>query len=82
MTPAQISAALSVVEALMALIPKWVAAARGRGELTEAEELAFQARQAAVFAAPYAQPEAPPSDPSMKEMPASDVKTDPTKPDV
>lgn len=57
MTTAAIAAALSLVESLVTLIPQWIAAAKAKGELTVLEEAAFQRRQAAVFAAPYAQPE-------------------------
>jgi len=66
MSAAAIAAALAAVEALMKLIPEWIAAAKGRGELSQAQELDFQTRQSAIFAAPYAQPE----------------PTDATKPDV
>ncbi len=59
MTPAEIEAALIVVEQLSKLIPQWVSAAKGRGELTDAEEANFQERQKAVFAQPWAQPESP-----------------------
>ncbi len=67
MTPAEIALALQTVEWLATSIPKWIDGAKARGELSEAQERDFQSRQAAVFAAPYAQPEARP---------------DPTKPDV
>ena len=57
MSAAAIAAALATVEALMKLIPQWIENARAKGELTEAQEADFQARQKAVFAQPYAQPE-------------------------
>ena len=60
MTPAQILAALNVVDALLTLIPQWISQAKGRGELTAEQEAEFQSRQAAVFAKDYAQPEPPP----------------------
>jgi hypothetical protein len=57
MTGAEIGMALQTLEWLANSIPKWINAARARGELTETEERDYQARQAAVFRAPYAQPE-------------------------
>jgi len=53
-----IAAALTIVEELTKLIPQWIASAKAKGELTEAEEQNFQRRQATVFAQPYAQPDA------------------------
>jgi len=52
-----ISAALTVIEELTKLIPQWIASAKAKGELTGEQEAEFQARQAAVFKAPYAQPD-------------------------
>jgi hypothetical protein len=60
MTPAQILAALTVLDSLLTLIPQWIANARAKGELTAEQEAEFQAKQAAVFAKGYAQPEPPP----------------------
>ena len=57
MTAAAIVAALATVEALMKLIPEWIANAKAKGELTADEEREFQARQRMVFSQPYAQPE-------------------------
>ena len=57
MTPAEIALALQTVEWLVGSIPKWIAAAKAAGELTAEQEADFQKRQAAVFGAPYAQPE-------------------------
>lgn len=57
MTPDQILAAIGVADALLGLIPQWIALAKARGELTPEQEADFQKRQAAVFARPYAQPE-------------------------
>lgn len=63
MTASAIAAALSLVENLLALIPQWIASAKAKGELTAEQEADFQARQAQVFAQPYAQPERPPPPP-------------------
>lgn len=60
MTAAEIALALQTLEWLSGAIPKWVEQAKARGELTAQEEAEFQARQRAVFAQPYAQPEATP----------------------
>jgi len=58
MSGAEIGMALQTLEWLATSIPKWIEAAKQRGELTEEQEAQYQARQAAVFKAPYAQPEA------------------------
>ncbi len=60
MTPAEIALALQTLEWLAGSIPKWVSQAKARGELTAEQEADFQARQSAVFAQPYAQPESAP----------------------
>jgi hypothetical protein len=53
-----IALALQTLEWLATAIPKWIAAAKAKGELTAEQEVEYQARQAAVFSTPYAQPEA------------------------
>ncbi len=67
MSAAAIAAAIAVVEELVKLIPQWIANAKAKGELTAEQEVGFQARQAAVFAQPYAQP-APASDPTKPNL--------------
>lgn len=57
MNGAEIGMALQTLEWLATSIPKWIESARAKGELTEAQEAEYQARQAAVFKQPYAQPE-------------------------
>ena len=56
MSGAEIGMALQTLEWLAGAIPKWIAAGRAAGELTAEQEREYQARQAAVFKAPYAQP--------------------------
>lgn len=50
-----------LAERLVQLIPVWIDRARKAGELTEEQEKAYGERQAAVYARPSAQPEAPPA---------------------
>jgi hypothetical protein len=64
MTGAEIAIALQTLEWLAGAIPKWIAEARAKGELTAEQEAAYQARQNAVFAQPYVQPDSQPSPPT------------------
>jgi len=48
-----------LLEWLASSVPKWIAAGRARGELTEAEEAAYLKRQADIFSKDYAQPDPP-----------------------
>lgn len=52
-----IEATLSAIEKLSALIPKLIAQAKAKGELTPEQEADYQRRQEETFRKPYAQPE-------------------------
>ncbi len=54
-----IEAALSAIETLSALVPRLIAQAKAKGELTVEQEADYQRRQQEVFRKPYAQPEQP-----------------------
>jgi len=54
-----IETGLTLSEKLSAMIPVWIDRARKSGEMTEEQEKSYAARQAAVYARPSAQPEAP-----------------------
>ena len=62
MSGAEIGMALQTLEWLATSIPKWIDAARAKGELTAEQERDYQSRQQAVFASPYAQPQATATD--------------------
>ena len=55
---------LELAEWLATSIPKWISAARAKGELTAEQEADYQQRQADVFAKDYAQPEPEPPAPT------------------
>ena len=59
MTAAEIALALQTVEWLVGAIPKWIAEAKAKGELTAEQEANYQVRQAAVFAQAAARPTDP-----------------------
>lgn len=64
MTPSQlILASIALARSLNEMIPQWVEAARGKGELSPDAEAAFQAHKREVYSAPYAQPSSEPSSP-------------------
>jgi hypothetical protein len=68
---AAIEAALSAIEALNALVPRLIAQAKAKGELTPEQEADYQSRQAQGFAQPYMQPEPAPPPPAIVPPPDS-----------